>query len=232
MSKNEYTLAVRAALNNGGGAAENQLTVIAHEHGDEQLALVIEELTSPEIIAIVEVGDMTKPSLASAFVTAKQFISALEQKVGGWKYFYGTMPKDALSDSVMHLQADIEAFICPIIYSADLELREREMLEALASYENGPELAMLAGVGRKDYIELSTQNPDFHPTRGTWQSLLVQMQDAAPQRFKDLKSTYKLDGTSAEYQEAVLDCAFELIKHLEAPEVEAKERKADDFINF
>jgi hypothetical protein len=229
---NEYTLAVRAALHNGGGAAENQLTIIAHEHGDEQLALVIEDLTAPEIIAIVEEGDMTKPSLASAFATAEQFLSALERKVDGWKHFYGRMNKSALSDSMMNLQADIESFICPMIYSADLEVREREMMTALANYENGPELAMLAAVGRKDFIELFTQSPDFHPTRGTWQSLLVHMQDATPQRFKDLKSIYKLDGASAEYQEAVLDCAYELLKHLEVAEVATKEQHVDEFIDF
>ena len=232
MNNNEFTLAVKTALNNGGRAAETELAVIADKHGDQQLAAVIEELTAPEILAIIEESDMSKPSLASVFATAEQFLAVIERKVEGWKYEYGRMDIESLSASLVDLQNDIEAFICPMVYSADSEAREREMLVALANQENGPELAMLAGVGRKDFMELYSELPDFHPTKGTWQSLLFQMQSIAPRKFKDLKAVYKFDDNSEDYHLSVLNCAFDLVANLAISQPLKQKPQVDEFINF
>src|SRR4051794_1609118 len=76
---NDKTLAVRSALESGGGAAESQLALIASGAGDNQLQLVVESLTAAEINVIVEDADMTKPSVAHAFITTEQFIGAFER---------------------------------------------------------------------------------------------------------------------------------------------------------
>ena len=69
----DNTLAVRAALESGGGAAETQLALLAAEGGDSQLQLVVERLTAAEINVIVADADMSKPSMAHAYITPEQF---------------------------------------------------------------------------------------------------------------------------------------------------------------
>ena len=66
---NNHTLAVREALQQGAVAAEKQLATIGNDHGDAQLALIVGDLSIPEIIVMSDEYDMTKPSLISAFIT-------------------------------------------------------------------------------------------------------------------------------------------------------------------
>jgi hypothetical protein len=73
----DKALAVRAALESGGGAAETQLALLASEGGDSQLQLVVEKLTAAEINVIVADADMSKPSMAHAYITPEQFMEAL-----------------------------------------------------------------------------------------------------------------------------------------------------------
>ena len=80
----DNTLAVRTALEHGGGAAEKQLAVLASEAGDAQLQLVVEKLTAAEINVLVEDADMSKPSMAHAFITPSQFLEAFERLGTRW----------------------------------------------------------------------------------------------------------------------------------------------------
>ena len=139
----ERTLAVRAALNEGAGAAEKQLALIAGSQGDDQLALVVAELSAPEIVTIVGESDMTKSSLVSAFATPEQFIAVLTRKLDGWSSYYGSMSLGELANSLPGLQDQLEDFLCPMIFAAESADREKAIFDALLDFKI--ELAGLVG---------------------------------------------------------------------------------------
>src|ERR1700748_2470739 len=126
----DNTLAIRAALASGGGAAENQLALLASEAGDSQLQVVVEKLTAAEINVIVADADMSKPSMAHAFITPGQFIEDFERLCTRW-----TQTDDFCSAlDYAELQNDVEDFLCPLVLATGEADRAKTMLGALLGH--------------------------------------------------------------------------------------------------
>lgn len=228
----ERTLAVRAALSEGAGAAEKQLALIAGNQGDDQLALVVAELTAPEIVTIVGESDMTKSSLVSAFATPEQFIAVLTRKLDAWSSYYGSMSLGELANSLQGLQDQLEDFLCPMIFSAESADREKAIFDALLEFKIGPELILLTGVGRKDFEEIFVLKEVFPASPGTWQSLFTGLQQRAPEEYKTLQAFYTQHVTDDDHVRAMALCAQEIVQSMS--EFRAPDEGTDtvEFVSF
>lgn len=214
MMSDERTLAVRAALSEGAGAAEKQLALIAGSQGDEQLALVVGELTAPEIVTLVGESDMTKSSLVSAFVTPEQFVAVLTRKLDAWSSYYGGMSRNEVANSLPGLQDELEDFLCPMIFAAENAEREKAIFEALIDFKIGPELILLTGLGRKDFEEVFVLKESFPASTGTWQSLFTGLQQRDPAEYRTLQAFYTQHVVEDDHVRAMATCAHEIIQSM------------------
>ena len=228
----ERTLAVRAALNEGAGAAEKQLALIAGNQGDDQLALVVAELSAPEIVTLVGESDMTKSSLVSAFATPEQFIAVLTRKLDAWSSYYGSMSRSELANSLPGLQDQLEDFLCPMIFAAESPDREKAIFEALIDFKIGPELILLTGVGRKDFDEVFVAKENFPASAGTWQSLFTGLQQRAPAEYKELQAFYTQHVIDDDHVLAMATCAHDIVQSM--VEFRAPDQGPDtvEFVSF
>jgi hypothetical protein len=228
----ERTLAVRAALSEGAGAAEKQLALIAGSQGDDQLALVVAELSAPEIVTIVGESDMTKSSLVSAFATPEQFIAVLSRKLDAWSSYYGAMSLNELANSLPGLQDQLEDFLCPMIFAAESADREKEIFEALLDFKIGPELILLTGVGRKDFEEIFVLKENFPSSIGTWQSLFTGLQQRDPAEYQTLQAFYTQHVVDDDHVRAMAECAHEIVQSMS--EFRSRDEDSDtvEFVSF
>lgn len=228
----ERTLAVRAALSEGAGAAEKQLALIAGSQGDDQLALVVAELSAPEIVTIVGESDMTKSSLVSAFATPEQFLAVLTRKLDAWSSYYGAMSLGELANSLQGLQDQLEDFLCPMIFAAETPAREKEIFDALLDFKLGPELILLAGVGRKDFEEIFVLKESIAFTPGTWQSLFTGLRQRDPEEYKTLQAFYAQHVVDDDHVRAMAACAHDIVQSMS--EFRAPDEGPDtvEFVSF
>lgn len=180
----ENTLAVRAALESGAGAAESQLALIATNAGDSQLQLVVETLTAAEINVIVADSDMAKPSVAHAFITPAQFLEAFDRLGSRWSRFDQI---ESASD-YLEVQEIVEDFLCPMILSSDDPKRAKQMLGTLFGHPLGCDAVLFTAIERKDYQEFLSAPGDHSITRGTWQELLQSTLEHQPGKYTELKN--------------------------------------------
>ncbi len=178
----DNTLAVRAALESGGGAAEMQLALLAAEAGDSQLQIVVERLTAAEINVIVADADMSKPSMAHAYITPAQFLEAFERLGSRWSQ------SDELksANDYVEIQSDVEDFLCPMVLATGDAARAKTMLEALLGHPLGAEAILFTAIGRKDYLEFLSSPGSYGIARGTWQELLQVTLEQQPAGYAEI----------------------------------------------
>jgi hypothetical protein len=222
------TLTVREALEQGVGAAEKQLVAIGNDHGDAQLAVIVGDLTIPEIIVMSDEYDMTKPSLISAFINADQFNGALDRKAQEWGGKYGSLSQEDLTTYLKIVQEDIECFICPIVYSGDDSERESQMLRTLFAHDYGIRLVLVCAIGRKDFHEMIT-SANEPATHGTWQSLLTSLRQQRPKDFKEFLDQYHGETQDGE---KFIRFAQSILQDIAAETRPIAEEKEADFLTF
>ncbi|HEX8312618.1 MAG TPA: hypothetical protein VF614_14950 [Chthoniobacteraceae bacterium] len=178
----DNTLAVRAALESGGGAAETQLALLASEGGDAQLQLVVEKLTAAEINVIVADADMSKPSMAHAYITPEQFLEAFERLGTRWP----RSDEIKSANDYHEIQSDVEDFLCPMVLATGDAIRAKTMLGALLGHALGAEALLFTALGRKDYYEFLAAPANHGVTRGTWQELLHSTYEMQPAGYAEI----------------------------------------------
>lgn len=179
----DNALALRAALEYGGGAAEKQLTLIAAEGGDLQLQLLVEKLTAAEINVLVEDADMSKPSMAHAFITPSQFLEAFERLGTRWSQ----ASEIHSAHDYARIQSDVEDFLCPMILATGDTARAKEMIGALLGHELGAEALLFMALGRKEYLEFLAAPGGFAIDKGTWQELLQTTLELYPSGYSEVR---------------------------------------------
>jgi len=172
-----HTLALRSALQSG--AAETQLALIAEQAGDQQLAEVIAEFNPAEIAVMVRDADMTKPSLAHAFITPGQFIGAFGRIGSRW----GEIPPNL---DYVTFQRDVEDFLCPMILAAEDPERRAAMIGELAEHELCVETLLFLTFGHKESESLLAHPHGYPFARGTWQELLALVYEHRPETFREI----------------------------------------------
>ncbi len=138
-------LAIRAAVNSGDlRAAEHQLALIGDTVGDDQLALVVKDLTPGEVMTLVGEGDYSKPSLVVHFISAEQFLGALVRIGAKWgrigdKDDYGRFLGE-LTDLFLSVLLVIEP------------QKRRELLTALIEHTLGMRSLICVAISVKEYL--------------------------------------------------------------------------------
>ena len=226
----DNTLAVRTALEHGGGAAEKQLAVLASEAGDTQLQLLVEQLTAAEINVLVEDADMSKPSMAHSFITPSQFLEAFERLGTRWSQ----ADEIRSADDYATIQSDVEDFLCPMILATGDAARAKEMLAALLGHALGAEALLFTALGRKDYLEFLAAPGGFAINKGTWQELLQITQELIPSGYTEIRDlaaalhTDESEHASLEFAAGFIHAMHEEAGKYHAP-VDAAE---EDFVDI
>lgn len=160
-----------------------QLSLLAATGGDSQLQLVVENLTAAEINVIVADADMSKPSMAHAFITPAQFLEAFERLGTRWSQ------SDEIKsvNDYFEIQSDVEDFLCPMILATGDAARAKTMLEALLSHSLGAEALLFTAMGRKDYLEFLAAPGSYGIARGTWQELLHATLEHQPAGYAEVR---------------------------------------------
>ncbi len=171
---NDTALAIRQTLQQSGPlAAENQLTVIGHQAGDEQLALIVQALLPGEVAAIVGEGDYTKPSIAGHFVTPEQFLGALERFGARW----GRLEGNIRGDMVSQMSQEVADFVFSVILTGD-EGHRHSLMNALLADPLGKDVLILVAVdevGCPEFLEDDVLDIGM-AEKGTWQELYVEIE--------------------------------------------------------
>ena len=225
----DNTLVVRAALESGGGAAESQLALIASVGGDSQLQLVVENLTAAEINVLVEESDMSKPSVAHAFISPAQFLEAFDRLGARWS----CIDNIETSGDYVEIQRDVEDFLCPMILSTGDPVRIKLMITTLFEHAFGGEAVLFAALEKKDYFEYMTAPQDHPINRGTWQELLSATREYFPSGYAEIAEQARAvyqdgEGGSLEFAAAFIHGMHEEArKHHTAQDV-----AADEFVDI
>jgi hypothetical protein len=158
-------LTIRNALKYlGTYAAERHMELIAHQSGDEHLALMVKDLEPAEVSLLAGEGDYTKPSMVSHFINADQFIGALERLGASW----GETGNDI--DVIMNLRDHVNDFILSVILHAKWS-RQIQLIEALKNSQLGEDILIMLAL-RTPGCENFLREFDIRMMeKGTWQEL-------------------------------------------------------------
>jgi hypothetical protein len=179
-------LTVRETLKAGSPHnAERQLAQIAHDQGDDTLALIVADLTPGEVASFLEEGDYSKPSEITPFLTTEQFMEALARFGAKW----GKISKSDGRELLLRLKEDVATFILPTLLHREDHLFIKAMLEDTL----GEDIIVMLPLYETGYLEFLREFESGMVQKGTWQELYAVIQEMDPKTFKALrKHVYEL----------------------------------------
>jgi len=185
-------LSIRETLKAGSPHnAERQLARIAHDHGDETLALLVADLTPGEVASFLEEGDYSKPSEVTQFLTVEQFMEALARFGAKW----GKISKNDGRELLLRLKEDVATFILPTLLHREDHLFIKAMLEDTL----GEDIIVALPLYETGYLDFLREFDSGMAQKGTWQELYAVIQEMDPKIFKALrKHVYELSDHQAD----------------------------------
>jgi hypothetical protein len=186
-------LSIRETLKAGSASnAERQLAQIAHDQGDETLALLVKDLTPGEVATFLEEGDYSKPSEVTQHLTSEQFMEALARFGAKW----GKISKDDGRELLLRLKEDVATFILPTL----LHREDRLFIKAMLDDTLGEDIIVALPLYETGYLEFLREFDSNMAQKGTWQELYAIIQEMEPKTFRALrKHVYELsDNPSAQ----------------------------------
>ncbi len=176
-------LAIRETLSHAGPrAAERQLAKISNDQGDEQLSLIVAELTPGEVAMLLGEGDYTKPSTVTPFVTAAQFLGALERFGAKW----GKLNKTS-TESLLELKSQLADFVLPVLLHAEGE-HKKDLIRQIAEDNLGEDVLVAIPLFETGCPEFLKDFDLREVQHGTWQELYADLQAQDPVLFKSLSN--------------------------------------------
>ncbi len=184
-------LAIRETLSHSGPrAAERQLAKISNDQGDDQLSLIVAELTPGEVAMLLGEGDYTKPSTVTPFVTAAQFLGALERFGAKW----GKLNKTS-TESLLELKSQLSDFVLPVLLHAEGE-HKKSLIREIVEDNLGEDVLVAIPLFEPGCPEFLREFDLREVQHGTWQELYADLQTQDPAIFKSLsKQVTGLFGT-------------------------------------
>lgn len=175
MTNPETALAlVQGAFSESPLAAERQLALIGHEHGDEALALITKELTPAEVFALAKNVDSTKSSITQAFVSPDQLREAFS--------FFGSR----YSGSTTEVSRDLLDFLHPFFFEGTREHRE-SMVTGFLKHDLSMQALCALCVGHPGFIEFfSTLGTQTTGAEG-WQEVILFVREVNPKAFNRIR---------------------------------------------
>jgi hypothetical protein len=179
-------LTIRETLKAGSAHnAERQLAQIAHDQGDETLALLVADLTPGEVASFLEEGDYSKPSEVTQFLTAEQFMEALARYGAKW----GKISKSDGRELLLRLKDDVATFVLPTL----LHREDRSLIKAMLEDTLGEDIIVALPLYETGYLEFLREFDSGMAQKGTWQELYAVIQEMEPKTFASLrKHVYEL----------------------------------------
>jgi len=204
-------LTIRETLKAGSAHnAERQLAQIAHDQGDETLALLVADLTPGEIASFLEEGDYSKPSEVTQFLSVEQFMEALARFGASW----GKISKNDGREILLRLKEDVATFILPTL----LHREDRLFIKAMLDDTLGEDIIVALPLYETGYLDFLREFDSGMAQKGTWQELYAVIQEMDPKIFKALrKHVYELSDHQSdedEEQEEGTDLKTEGVKFL------------------
>ncbi len=173
-------LSIRETLKAGSASnAERQLAQIAHDQGDETLALLVKDLTPGEVATFLEEGDYSKPSEVTQHLTAEQFMEALARFGAKW----GKISKDDGRELLLRLKEDVAAFILPTL----LHREDHLFIKAMLDDTLGEDIIVALPLYETGYLEALREFDSNMVQKGTWQELYAVIQEMDPKAFRALR---------------------------------------------
>ncbi|SDT89682.1 hypothetical protein SAMN05444156_0531 [Verrucomicrobium sp. GAS474] len=179
---NASALYIRTVLKSSGAkATETALATIGADHGDEQLAVIVGELTPGEVSQILSASDYTKPSIATHFITAEQLLGVLERIGGEW----GSL-KGSTINVLVSLRRDISDRLLPVVLLADAP-QKAALLDGLLKNTLSRNLITALPLYETECPEFFTEFEPSAAQQGTWQELYAEIHHHSAAEFDKLK---------------------------------------------
>jgi hypothetical protein len=188
-------LSIRETLKAGSAHnAERQLAQIAHDQGDDTLALLVADLTPGEVASFLEEGDYSKPSEVTQFLTEEQFMQALARFGAKW----GKISKSDGRELLLRLKEDVATFILPTL----LHREDRVFIKALLDDTLGEDIIVALPLYETGYLEFLREFDSSMAQKGTWQELYAIIHEMEPKTFSSLrKHVYELSDLRSDADE-------------------------------
>ena len=179
-------LSIRETLKAGSAHnAERQLAQIAHDQGDDILALLVADLTPGEVASFLEEGDYSKPSEVTQFLSEEQFMAALSRFGAKW----GKLSKNDGRELLLRLKEDLATFILPTL----LHREDGTFIKAMLDDTLGEDIIVALPLYETGYLEFLREFDSGLAQKGTWQELYAVIQEMDPKTFASLrKHVYEL----------------------------------------
>ncbi|MEJ0001540.1 MAG: hypothetical protein WDO13_21855 [Verrucomicrobiota bacterium] len=155
--------------------AERQLAQIAHDQGDEIVALLVADLTPGEVASFLEEGDYSKPSEVTQFLTRSSSWKpwpALERNGG-------KISKNDGRELLLRLKEEVATFILPTL----LHREDRLFIKAMLEDTLGEDIIVALPLYETGYLESLREFDSNMAQKGTWQELYAIIQEMDPRLF-------------------------------------------------
>jgi hypothetical protein len=173
-------LAIREILTSGSPhKAERQLAQIAHDQGDNTLALIVADLTPGEVASFLEEGDYTKPSEVVPHLTKEQFMGAVDRFGSKW----GKLTKNDSREILLRLKEEVAEFILPSLLFREDHLFIKAMLDDTL----GEDILVILPLYEVGYVEILRDFEAGMTQKGSWQELYAIIEEMDPKAFASLK---------------------------------------------
>ncbi len=174
--------AIRHTLtNNGVNAAERQLALVGDNHGDEQLAILVQEMTPAEVSQFLSESDYTKPSVVAHHVTPDQFIGAIHRIGSRW----GTL-RGADEDTLGTVRSQLSDFILSALLHGEDGPRE-ELFAAILEDALAQDALATIAIGEPGCPDFLLEQDWAVTQPGTWQEAYAFLHEKFPVPFGHLR---------------------------------------------
>lgn len=176
-------LAIRTTLESSGAkAAEKQLALLSHDQGDEQLAVIVAELSAGEVGELLQEGDFTKPSVVTPFVSVAQLIGAVERIGARW----GDLG-DSDANVLLTLKRQVSDLLFPVLLHGEVAHRNL-LLRGLLKNNLTEDVIVALPLFEHGCPEFLTDFDTSQSQHGTWQEVYAEIHALDERTFERVKA--------------------------------------------
>ncbi len=175
------TLAIRQTLANAGPRkAELQLALLGDNQGDDQVAIIVSELTHAEVSQLLAEGDYTKPSIVAHHLTPEQLLGALQRLGAKWGNLRG-----AETETLLPLKEQIGDFMLSALLHGN-EKAQKELIEIILDDSLAEDVLVAIALFEPGCPEFLKEKDWGTVQHGTWQELYMRIRELSPPAFTRL----------------------------------------------
>jgi|GEM_PF-1261919 len=207
LAKTRAQMIVTVLRYQGIDAAEQKLTEIAGQEGDQAIMEIAPHLSTAEVRGLTAEADIVKPSLLHAAITPEQFRGVFRRVGVRWSAAeHDDCPPEVLTD----FQEELKQFLCAFILLQDEEGRQRELMKVILDEPHGPDALILGTIREKDFDEFIAKDGKITDV-GDWREMLGLLPLHFPREWEWFKAVASgIINKKSEYREFVHEVAAEI----------------------